>query len=257
MLEGRQFFVLTDHKPLCHALGRVSAPWSTRQQRHLSYISEFTQDIRHVSGVNNAAANELSRPLQLSCLAPTDIPPFLNTEALSAAQEACSMTVALASDPRFQVVGRLLASSRVLLCSTSMGMDRLLLPPSFRRCAFDALHALSHPGVRGSHHLLLSRFLWPGMNKDVDAWASSYLDCQRTKVARHVLACSTHRRAFSAFLTRPRRLGGTSAFCSRLHSRVHRGGPFDTLASRLPHPGDLHTCLHRLPLAEDLLFRGY
>ena len=32
MLEGSQFYVLTDHKPLCHALGRVSAPWSAQQQ---------------------------------------------------------------------------------------------------------------------------------------------------------------------------------------------------------------------------------
>ena len=110
MLEGHQFFVLTDHKPLCHTLGRVSAPWSARQQRHLSYVSKFTQDIRHVSGVDNAAADALSRPSQLSCLVPTDMPPFLDTEALSAAQEACSTTAALASDPHFQVVGRLLAS---------------------------------------------------------------------------------------------------------------------------------------------------
>ena len=69
-------------------------------------------------------------------------------------------------------------------------------------------------------------------------------------------ACSTHGRAFTAFLTRPCQLGGTSAFCTRLHSRVHRGGPFNTLASGLPHPGDLHMCLHRLPHAVDLLFQG-
>ena len=65
-----------------------------------------------------------------------------------------------------------------------------------------------------------------------------------------------HRCAFSAFLTRPCQLGGTSAFCMKLHSRVHRGGLFDTLASRLPHPGDLHKCLHRLPRGVDLLFWG-
>ena len=45
MLEGRQVFVLTHHKPLCHSLGRLSAPWSAPQQQHLAYISELTQDI--------------------------------------------------------------------------------------------------------------------------------------------------------------------------------------------------------------------
>jgi hypothetical protein len=31
----------------------VSPPWSARQQRHLSYIAEFTSDIRHTSGTAN------------------------------------------------------------------------------------------------------------------------------------------------------------------------------------------------------------
>ena len=109
-------------------------------------------------GVDNAPA-VLHRP--------RNMPPFLDTKALSASQVACSKVAALASDPRFQVVRRLLASSRVLLCSTSTGMDRPLLPPAFRHRAFDALHALYHPGVRVSRCLLSSRFLWPGMNKDV------------------------------------------------------------------------------------------
>ena len=84
-------------------------------------------------GIDNAAANTLSPPPQLSCLAPAGMLPFLDTEALSAAQAACSTTVALASDPRFQVVKRLLASGRVFLCSMSTGMDRPILPPAFRR----------------------------------------------------------------------------------------------------------------------------
>merc|ERR1711911_48706 len=78
MLEGRQFFVLTDHKPLCHALQRVSAPWSARQQRHLSYVSEFTQDIRHVPGVDNARhmSNVLSKLRTFDmCLGLTTPPP--------------------------------------------------------------------------------------------------------------------------------------------------------------------------------------
>ena len=40
LLEGRCFFILSDHKPLSYALHRVSDPWSVRQQHHLAYVAE-------------------------------------------------------------------------------------------------------------------------------------------------------------------------------------------------------------------------
>ena len=60
-LEGRQFTVFTDHKPITTALNKVSDPWSARQARHLSAVAEFTSDIRHVSGKTNLVADALSR----------------------------------------------------------------------------------------------------------------------------------------------------------------------------------------------------
>jgi hypothetical protein len=62
LLEGRQFRLLTDHKPLVTALSRLSPPWSARQQRQLAYLSEFTSDIRHTPGHANVVADALSRP---------------------------------------------------------------------------------------------------------------------------------------------------------------------------------------------------
>ena len=59
-VEGRQFHVLTDHKPLAYALSSDSAGYTPRQVRHLDYISLFTSDNRHVKGVHNAAADALS-----------------------------------------------------------------------------------------------------------------------------------------------------------------------------------------------------
>ena len=50
MLEGREFSLYTDHKPLTSALFRSSPPWTSRQQRHLAYIAEFTSSIVHVPG---------------------------------------------------------------------------------------------------------------------------------------------------------------------------------------------------------------
>ncbi len=62
MLEGQKFAVLTDHKPLTHAVFRVLDPWTARQCWHLAYVAEYTSDIRHIPGLSNVVADTLSRP---------------------------------------------------------------------------------------------------------------------------------------------------------------------------------------------------
>jgi hypothetical protein len=57
-----RFLLVTDHKPLVTSLFRTTPPWSARQQRQLSFIAEFTSDIRHTSGQENVVADFLSRP---------------------------------------------------------------------------------------------------------------------------------------------------------------------------------------------------
>ena len=62
MLEGRNFTLFNDHKPLTYALARTSDPWTARQARQLSYIAEFNADIQHIAGQDNVVADTLSRP---------------------------------------------------------------------------------------------------------------------------------------------------------------------------------------------------
>nr|VZI50943.1 unnamed protein product [Spirometra erinaceieuropaei] len=69
-LEGRDFTIFTDHKPLTFAIRSHSDKYSPREISHLDYISQFTTDIRHIDGPKNEVADMLSRPslssLQLS-----------------------------------------------------------------------------------------------------------------------------------------------------------------------------------------------
>jgi hypothetical protein len=62
MLDGRRFAIFTDHKPLTYALPRVSETWTARQTRQLSYVAEYTSDIRRIAGAANVVADTLSRP---------------------------------------------------------------------------------------------------------------------------------------------------------------------------------------------------
>jgi hypothetical protein len=61
MLEGRRFTIFTDHKLLTYALSRTSEPWSARQARQLSYLTEHTDHIHHIAGKDNFVADTLSR----------------------------------------------------------------------------------------------------------------------------------------------------------------------------------------------------
>ena len=74
MLEGREFLLFTDHKPLTSALFRSSPPWSARQQRHLAYVAEFTSSIVHVPGLENTVADALSRPSPTPKISPRVFP---------------------------------------------------------------------------------------------------------------------------------------------------------------------------------------
>ena len=61
MLEARHFVIFTDHKPLTYAFSQKRDKCTPRQFNHFDYISQFTTDIRHISGQENVVADALSR----------------------------------------------------------------------------------------------------------------------------------------------------------------------------------------------------
>ena len=61
LLEPVTFTINTDHLPLVHAFSKKLDPASSRQQRHLSAIAEFSCIFQHVPGTNNDVVDALSR----------------------------------------------------------------------------------------------------------------------------------------------------------------------------------------------------
>ena len=60
-LEAHEFHVLTDHKPLTNSLNSKLDRHSPRQVHQLDFISRFTTDICHLTGLGNPIADALSR----------------------------------------------------------------------------------------------------------------------------------------------------------------------------------------------------
>ena len=147
-VEGRTFHILTDHKPLTFALATNSERHTPRQIRHLDYISQFTSDIRYVSGTQNAAADALSR-IGLNSLSDTTI---VDLGEIAKAQMEDTELHNLRSSPSSLVLKNipLSLSESTIVCDTSTGVPRPFVPTKFCRAVFNSLHSLSHPGIRAT-----------------------------------------------------------------------------------------------------------
>jgi hypothetical protein len=215
LLEGRQFRLLTDHKPLVTSLFRTTPPWSARQQRQLSFIAEFTSDIRHTPGQENVVADALSRPPPAAGKAPPPSQrpsPAVTTEdwpeeglatpeehilaaiadarpvdfsAIAAAQRACPEVAELMNSTTLQITSQVVGD-KTQFGDVLTGVFRPLVPIQHREAVFQSLHAIHHPGVPATRRPIAARFCWPQMAKAITQMARACLHCQRGKVHRHV-----------------------------------------------------------------------
>jgi len=113
MLEAWHFTILTDHKPLTFAFHQMRDKCSPRQYNHLDFVSQFTTDIRHISGQDNVVADALFRVEVITTP--------VTHEALAAAQENDDeLRTLLVSTTALQL-------NRILIPSTSV--ELYLTPP--------------------------------------------------------------------------------------------------------------------------------
>ena len=175
-LEAREFAVYTDHKPLTTALASLTER-SPRQTAHLSFIAQFTSDIRHVAGKSNVVADALSRiaPVRWSW---DQLATSAQTDLLEAMDDLPTFDIGIENKNGHEVV-----------CARDKhGNDRVFVPRRLRQVVFEALHNRAHPGVRATVRLITAQFVWRDIKADVKRRCQACEPCTRTKSTRQTRA---------------------------------------------------------------------
>ena len=182
MVEAREFCIYTDHKPLTYAFKQKSQPSTPRQVRHLDFIGQFCSDIRHIAGDDNVVADALSRvdeiivAVDFAALATSQ---KRDDELKNFDENASGLNLKLIPIPSTDVS---------LLCDVSTNNVRPYVTTEFRKMAFKSIHNVAHLGVKATQRALTQRFVWPGIKSDCSAWVRACVQCQKSKVQRHVSA---------------------------------------------------------------------
>lgn len=182
-LEGRTFTIYTDHLPLTFAFKKKTKQCSPRQFRYLDYIGQFSTDIRHISGSENQLADLLSRIYTVNS-------PAINWKELAISQQNDeTLKDLLKSDStslKFKLLNFIDDDDTKIYCDVSTTTVRPYITEPFRQTAFNSIHNLSHPGARTTCKLLTKRFVWKSINKDCKQMARNCIQCQQSKITRHV-----------------------------------------------------------------------
>lgn len=174
LIQGFPVTLVTDHRPLLPMFHMKKRIILERRSRWIEFISQFTTEIRHISGSQNAVADALSRPEEA-------------VEALSLGQLYEQQLVESEILDR-QAEGTLEVATRVgeKIIVTKSG--KIFVPQTLRSAVFRQLHNINHPGGRATIRLVGRTYYWPSMQSDIRRWCRTCVECQRSKVGRHTKA---------------------------------------------------------------------
>ena len=188
-LDAKDFTLRSDHKPLVHKFHSSTLSSSPRRQRYLDYIAQFTNKFDYVKGEFNVADN-VSRPTEDPSNVNAVLPKEERLDYLAIARAQYSdpeiNLLCRTNDTSLQLVEVPLADHDFrLLCDSSRGKLRPIIPSSLRSTVFKHYHHWSHPGTRTGIKLIGDRFVWPRMRKDIAEWTRECQNCNRAKITRH------------------------------------------------------------------------
>lgn len=181
-LEGRCCTIYTDHKPITFAFKQKPEKADPRHLRYLHYISQFATDIRYVKGRENVVPDFLSRinavqrePIDYDLIAAEQ---ETDNELKSILQGDEGFSITLTKMP-------VVNSTQGVYCQITNNKCKPYIPKACRKAVFNAVHNISHPGIRATTRLIKERFVWPNIHQDIATWAKQCIPCQKSKIQRH------------------------------------------------------------------------
>nr|XP_061825224.1 uncharacterized protein K02A2.6-like [Nerophis lumbriciformis] len=172
-LYGRQFTLLTDHRPLTTILGLhtgLPSLAASRMQRWALLLSAHSYDIKYRKADLHSNADSLSRlPLPITWPEPRAAEIFYFSQVDGS--DAPSI------QPYLSRRAELWVQSGCLLWGR-----RVVIPPSLRKSVLQQLHA-GHSGIVRMKEIARSYFWWPGVDREIETTAKTCSSCQEVRKA--------------------------------------------------------------------------
>ncbi|CAB0042818.1 unnamed protein product [Trichogramma brassicae] len=198
-LEGREFSVYCDHKPLQYAFKQAPEHALVVRQRQLAYISQYTTSIKYLPGAENPVADALSR-ISHEKIATKEtsatvegpgpsmdafaLPTAFSLEELSQEQSKDDQLPIILADEKkgmWPVNNKLVP----IFYNTEENLIRPYIPVSMRDRVIDLFHKCGHPGPKSTTKLIKRKYVWPRMAQTIGAFVKNCLHYQQNKISRH------------------------------------------------------------------------
>ena len=204
-LWGRQFTILTVHKPLERILGpKTAVPTlaAQRLQRWAITLSAFNYDLKFIPSKENATADALSRLPLLATCSSTKENDIYNVESKFLEGLPITSTSIRKATQTDQVLSRVLEYTRSgwptevddmrlkpyfqRKHELSIEQDclmwglRVVIPSKHREGMLEELH-MAHPGIVRMKEMARSYIWWPKIDEDIEYKVRHCHSCQQTR----------------------------------------------------------------------------
>lgn len=193
-LRGKEFNVITDHKPLLKIFSTDSIP-NARQQRWVLNLQGYRFTLNYVPGKTNIAdpLSRLSQTDSRSCdkscekdlwsIIESSLPSAVSmTKIIKASEEDTTfdkLRNAINTGTWTSDLKQYCPFQSELCCVNNLvlRLNRIVIPDGVRGRILDLAHS-GHPGCNKMKRRLRAALWWPGIDKDVESKCKQCLQCQ-------------------------------------------------------------------------------